>query len=153
MRTLSRILIYVTIAVLFVFALIHSLGVGVQTYNMAAGLWEPAVDWTQHGQLKMAIVVGRALSLAVMMVLFVVFVVHILCSENGPFVKSNCKLLFWSLIPYLIYAFCESNIPIVSGVRYIHIDTATILGGGLLLLVSFIYARATQLAEENDLTI
>ena len=153
MKTLSRILIYVATVVLFIFALIHTLGVGVQTYNLAVGLWEPAVDWAQHGQLKMAIIVGRALSLVVMMVLFTLFVINILRSESGPFVRANSRLLFWALIPYLIYAFCESNFPIISGERYVQIDTATILGVGLLLLVAFTYTRATQLAEENDLTI
>ncbi len=153
MRKLGRISIYVAIVVLFVFALIHTLGVGVQTYNLAVGLWEPAVDWAQHGQLKMAIIVGRALALAVMMVLFTIFVINILRSDKGLFVRANSRLLFWSLIPYLIYAFCESNFHIVSGGRFIQIDTGVVLGGGLLLLVSFIYARATLLAEENDLTI
>ncbi len=153
MKSASRILIYVGILVLFMFMLLHALGVGVQTYNIASGLWEPAVDWSQHGALKMAIVTGRALSTAVLVVMFVIFVCNIFRSESGPFVRANSKLLFWSLLPYAIYALCDSNLPVISGARYIQIDTHTILGGGLLLLVAFFYNRAVLLSEESDLTI
>lgn len=153
MKKASRISIYVAIMALFIFVLIHALGVAVQTYNVAAGLWEPAVDWTQHGGLKVAIVGGRALSMAVLLVLFAIFVGNLFRSTGGPFVKANSRLLFWSLVPYVIYAFCESNFGIINGIRYIQVDTQTILGGGFLLLIAFIYGRATLLAEENDLTI
>ena len=153
MKSASRILIYAGILVLFVFVVLHALGVGIQTYNIAVGAWEPAVDWAQHGALKMAIVIGRALSTAVLLVMFAIFISNIFRSENTPFVSANSKLLFWSLLPYFIYAFCDSNLPIINGERYIQIDTHTILGGGLLFLVAFIYARAVSLREENDLTI
>lgn len=153
MKKASRISIYVAIMALFIFVLIHALGVAVQTYNVAAGLWEPAVDWTQHGGLKVAIVGGRALSMAVLLVLFAIFVGNLFRSTGGLFVKANSRLLFWSLVPYVIYAFCESNFGIINGIRYIQVDTQTILGGGFLLLIAFIYGRATLLAEENDLTI
>lgn len=153
MKKVSRISIYAAIMVLFIFVLIHALGVGIQTYNVAAGLWEPAVDWAQHGGLKMAIVGGRALSMVALLVLFAIFVGNIFRSTSGPFVKANSALLFWSLVPYVIYAFCESNFGIINGIRYIQVDTQAILGGGFLLLIAFIYGRATLLAEENDLTI
>ena len=153
MKSASRILIYAGILVLFVFVVLHALGVGIQTYNIAAGIWEPAVDWSQHGALKMAIVVCRALSTAVLLVMFAIFISNIFRSESTPFVSANSKLLFWSLLPYVIYAFCDSNLPIINGERYIQIDTHTILGGGLLFLVAFIYARAVSLREENDLTV
>ena len=101
----------------------------------------------------MAIVGGRALSMVALVVLFAIFVGNIFRSTSGPFVKANSSLLFWALVPYVIYAFCESNFGIINGIRYIQVDTQTILGGGFLLLIAFIYGRATLLAEENDLTI
>ena len=153
MKGASRFLIYAGILVLFVFVLLHALGVGVQTYNIATGAWENSIDWTQHGALKMSIVIGRALSTAVLVVMFAIFMSNLFRSESGPFVRANSKLLFWSLLPYLIYALCDSNLLVISGARYIQIDTHTILGGGLLLLVAFIYNRAVSLSEENDLTI
>lgn len=153
MKGASRILIYAGILVLFVFVLLHALGVGVQTYNISTGAWESAVDWTQHGALKKSIVIGRALSTAVLVVMFAIFMSNLFRSESGPFVRANSKLLFWSLLPYVIYAFCDSNLPIISGERYIQIDTHLILGASLLLLVAFIYGRAVSLREENDLTI
>ena len=153
MKSASRILIYAGILVLFVFVVLHALGVGIQTYNIAAGVWEPAVDWAQHGALKMGIVIGRALSTAVLLVMFAMFMSNLFRSESAPFVSANSKLLFWSLLPYFIYAFCDCNLPIISGERYIQIDTNLILGAGLLLLVAVIYGRAVSLREENDLTI
>ena len=139
--------------VVLAFVLLHIIGVAIQTWNIANGTWEPAVDWAQHGGLKMAIVGGRALSMVALLVLFAIFVGNIFRSTSGPFVKANSALLFWSLVPYVIYAFCESNFGIINGIRYIQVDTQTILGGGFLLLIAFIYGRATLLAEENDLTI
>ena len=153
MKSASRILIYAGILVLFVFVLLHAIMVGVQTYSVAAGLWEPVVDLSQRGALKMGIVIGRALSTAVLVVMFAIFMSNLFRSESGPFVRANSKLLFWSLLPYVIYAFCDCNLPIISGERYIQIDTHLILGAGLLLLVAVIYGRAVSLREDSDLTI
>lgn len=153
MSKISKISIHAAIVLLYLFVLVHTIGVAIQTYNIATGMWEPAVDWANFGGLKMAIVGLRAVSLLVLVVLFSIFLLNSLRSATAPFERVNNGLIMWSLVPYLIYAFCESNFGILAGERYIQLSSGTIIGGCLLLMVAIFYRRATLLAEENDLTI
>ena len=153
MSKISKISIHAAIVLLYLFVLVHTIGVAIQTHNIATGVWEPAVDWDNFGGLKMAIVGLRAVSLLVLVVLFTIFIFNSFRSETAPFARANNGLIMWSLVPYLIYAFCESNFGILAGERYIQLSSGTIIGGCLLLMVAIFYRRATLLAEENDLTI
>lgn len=153
MRKISKISIHAAIVLLYLFVLVHTIGVAIQTHNIATGVWEPAVDWANFGGLKMAIVGLRAVSLLALVVLFTIFIFNSFRSETAPFARANNGLIMWSLVPYLIYAFCESNFGILAGERYIQLSSGTIIGGCLLLMVAIFYRRATLLAEENDLTI
>ena len=153
MRKISKISIHAAVVLLYLFVLVHTIGVAIQTHNIATGVWEPAVDWANFGGLKMAMVGLRAVSLLVLVVLFSIFLLNSLRSATAPFARVNNGLIMWSLVPYLIYAFCESNFGILAGERYIQLSSGTIIGGCLLLMVAIFYRRATLLAEENDLTI
>ncbi len=153
MRKISKISIHAAIVLLYLFVLVHTIGVAIQTHNIATGVCEPAVDWANFGGLKMAIVGLRAVSLLALVVLFTIFIFNSFRSETAPFARANNGLIMWSLVPYLIYAFCESNFGILAGERSIQLSSGTIIGGCLLLMVAIFYRRATLLAEENDLTI
>ena len=153
MKSISKISIHAAIVLLYLFVLLHTIGVAIQTHSIATGVWEPAVDWTLHGGLKMAIVALRVVSLATLVVLFSIFLLNSFRSATAPFARANNRLIMWSLVPYLIYAFCESNFGILAGERYIQLSSGTIIGGCFLLMVAILYRRATLLAEENDLTI
>ena len=153
MRKISKISIHAAVVLLYLFVLVHTIGVAIQTHNIATGVWEPAVDWANFGGLKMAIVGLRAVSLLALVVLFTIFIFNSFRSETAPFARANNGLIMWSLVPYLIHAFCESNFGILAGERYIQLSSGTIIGGCLLLMVAIFYRRATLLAEENDLTI
>lgn len=153
MKSISKISIHAAIVLLYLFVLLHTIGVAIQTHSIATGVWEPAVDWTLHGGLKMAIVALRVVSLATLVVLFSIFLLNSFRSATAPFARANNGLIMWSLVPYLIYTFCECNFGILAGERYIQLRSGTIIGGCLLLMVAISYRRATLLAEENDLTI
>lgn len=153
MKSISKISIHAAIVLLYLFVLLHTIGVAIQTHSIATGVWEPAVDWTLHGSLKMAIVALRVVSLATLVALFSIFLLNSFRSATAPFARANNGLIMWSLVPYLIYAFCESNFGILAGERYIQLSSGTIIGGCLLLMVAIFYRRATLLAEENNLTI
>ena len=153
MKSISKISIHAAIVLLYLFVLLHTIGVAIQTHSIATGVWESAVDWTLHGGLKMAIVALRVVSLFTLVVLFSIFLLNSFRSTTAPFARANNGLIMWSLVPYLIYAFCESNFGILAGERYIQLNSGTIIGGCLLLMVAIFYRRATLLAEEYGLTI
>jgi hypothetical protein len=153
MKNTRKIPMIVASVLVAIFALIHILDVVVQTYIISIGDWVPAIDWSVAVGLKLTIVALRAVAMLALVVMLVIFVRNIVRAKSGLFVSANVSLLFWAMIPYLCYAFCESNIGIISGDRYVVLTSGMMLGAGLLLLISLLYRRATMLAEESSLTI
>ena len=139
--------------VVLAFVLLHIIGVAIQTYNIANGTWEPAIDWSIAGWLKIAIVALRAVMTLVLLVMLVKFVSNILWNHSQLFVRSNVSLLFWAIAPMLLYALCDCNMHILSGERYFAITTESLVAPLVVLVVAIIYRRCVLLTEENDLTI
>ncbi|MBQ5669655.1 MAG: hypothetical protein IIV29_03085 [Tidjanibacter sp.] len=139
--------------VVLAFVLLHIIGVAIQTYNIANGTWEPAIDWSIAGWLKIAIVALRAVMTLVLLVMLVKFVSNILWNHSQLFVRPNVSLLFWAIAPMLLYALCDCNMHILSGERYFAITTESLVAPLVVLVVAIIYRRCVLLTEENDLTI
>ena len=139
--------------VVLAFVLLHIIGVAIQTYNIANGTWEPAIDWSIAGWLKIAIVALRAVMTLVLLVMLVKFVSNILWNHSQLFVRPNVSLLFWAIAPMLLYALCDCNMQILSGERYFAITTESLVAPLVVLVVAIIYRRCVLLTEENDLTI
>lgn len=153
MNKSHRITILVAWGLLFAFALFHLVGAAIQTYFIATGDWEPTIDWSVAGGLKVAVVALRLLGLVALLAMLCRFLLNLRHDETTPFVRANVGLLFWSLLPWVVYNFCEANFHIISGVRHIAISTEMCFNSALLLAVAILYRRATLLAEENQLTI
>ena len=49
MRKGTKILASLLAVVVLAFVLLHIIGVAIQTWNIANGTWEPAIDWTIAG--------------------------------------------------------------------------------------------------------
>lgn len=150
MRKGTKILASLLAVVVLAFVLLHIIGVAIQTYNIANGTWEPAIDWSIAGWLKIAIVALRAV---MTLVLLVKFVSNILWNHSQLFVRPNVSLLFWAIAPMLLYALCDCNMHILSGERYFAITTESLVAPLVVLVVAIIYRRCVLLTEENDLTI
>lgn len=153
MRKGTKILASLLAVVVLAFVLLHIIGVAIQTYNIANGTWEPAIDWSIAGWLKIAIVVLRAVMTLVLLVMLVKFVSNILWNHSQLFVRSNVSLLFGAIAPMLLYALCDCNMHILSGERYFAITTESLVAPLVVLVVAIIYRRCVLLTEENDLTI
>ena len=153
MRKGTKILASLLAVVVLAFVLLHIIGVAIQTYNIANGTWEPAIDWSIAGWLKIAIVALRAVMTLVLLVMLVKFVSNILWNHSQLFVRPNVSLLFWAIAPMLLYALCDCNMHILSGERYFAITTESLVAPLVVLVVAIIYRRGVLLSEENDLTI
>ena len=153
MRKGTKILASLLAVVVLAFVLLHIIGVAIQTYNIANGTWEPAIDWSIAGWLKIAIVALRAVMTLVLLVMLVKFVSNILWNHSQLFVRSNVSLLFGAIAPMLLYALCDCNMHILSGERYFAITTESLVAPLVVLVVAIIYRRCVLLTEENDLTI
>lgn len=144
----------VLVAILaFVFVLFHIVGVGVQTWNIVAGEWSPAVDWSQFGALKATIVALRAVAILALLGMLVAFVRNIRKGGRGLFVRGNVRLLWWAILPSAVYSFCNTNLVIISGVRHWAISTGDVLVVLALVCVALIYRRGVEMAEDGELTI
>ena len=153
MRKGTKILASLLAVVVLAFVLLHIIGVAIQTYNIANGTWEPAIDWSIAGWLKIAIVALRAVMTLVLLVMLVKFVSNILWNHSQLFVRPNVSLLFWAIAPMLLYALCDCNMHILSGERYFAITTESLVAPLVVLGVAIIYRMCVLLTEENDLTI
>lgn len=152
MKKTTKVLMTILMIFAFAFVIIHTVGVGVQTWNIATGEWAPTVDWSQFGALKMAIVLLRMLSILVLFAMLVAFVRN-MRSGKGLFVRKNVKLLYWALLPFVIYSLCEANFAIINGERQFVITTESMLGCLAVFLVAVIYRQGVSLSEDNQLTI
>ena len=153
MKQSTKILSILAATLAFGLVILHTVGVGVQTWNIVAGEWETAVDWSQFGALKASIVALRAASVLALLAMLVVFVRNVRRGGRGIFVRSNVGVLYWALLPYLVYSFCECNFSILNGERSWCISTDMVLGVLVLLVVALVYHRGVVLSEDNDLTI
>ena len=150
MKRTTKVLSALVLIVAFGVMILHTAVVGVQTWNAVTG---DLIDWSLFGGAKMAIVALRALATLALLVMMMVFVCNIRKGGGRVFVRRNVALFYWSLLPFVVYSFCEVNIPIVSGVRQWVVDTDTVLGACALLLFALAYHRGVVLTEEDGLTI
>ncbi len=153
MKKMVKILWVLVAIVAFVLVLFHVVGVGVQTWNIVAGEWTPAVDWSQFGALKATIIALRAVAILALLGMLVAFVRNIRKGGRGLFVRANVKLLWWAILPSAVYSFCNTNFLIISGMRNWAISTADLLVVLALVCVALIYRRGVEMAEEGELTI
>ena len=99
MSKFTRILASILAVIVMAFVLLHVLGVAIQTWNIAVGTWEPAIDWSVAGWLKVTIVALRAVMTLVLVAMLVAFIANIVWSQSVLFVRPNVKLLFWAVLP------------------------------------------------------
>lgn len=152
MRKTTKVLMTILMIFAFAFVILHTVGVGIQTWNIATGEWTPAVDWSQFGALKITIVLLRLVTILVLCVMLLVFVRN-MRRGGALFVRKNVRLIYWSLLPFVVYSACDANFAVISGERQIVVTTEMMLGCLALLLVAMIYRRGVVLSEENNLTI
>lgn len=153
MSKFTKILASVLAVAILAFVLLHVVGVAIQTWHIANGSWEPAVDWSVAGWLKVTVVALRAAMTLALVGMLVKFVANILWGHSALFVRPNVRLLFWAVVPMFLYALCDCNMHILSGERYFAITTEALIAPLVMLIVAIIYRRGVLLTEENDLTI
>ncbi len=153
MSKFTRILASILAVIVMAFVLLHVLGVAIQTWNIAVGTWEPAIDWSVAGWLKVTIVALRAVMTLVLVAMLVAFIANIVWSQSVLFVRPNVKLLFWAVLPMFIYTLCNCNFHILSGERFFAITTESLIAPLVILVVAIIYRRGVLLTEENNMTI
>lgn len=134
-------------------ALLHVVALAVQSWALAAGQWEPAVDWSIMGGWKMAIVIIRPIALAVLVVLLVLFVRNIVRARGNIFLRANSKLIFLAVVPYILYAITNGNLHWLYNMHRLEISSDMLLVAVLLVVVGGFYRKAALLSEENELTI
>lgn len=153
MRQSTKILSILAATLAFGLLILHTIGVGVQTWNIVVGEWELAVDWSQFGALKASIVALRAASVLALLTMLVVFVRNVRRGGRGIFVRANIKLLWWAILPSVAYSWCNTNMHILSGVRNWAISTGDVLVVLALVCVALVYRRGVEMAEDGELTI
>lgn len=153
MSKFTRILASILAVIVMAFVLLHVLGVAIQTWNIAVGTWEPAIDWSVAGWLKVTIVALRAVMTLVLVAMLVAFIANIVWSQSVLFVRPNVKLLFWAVLPMFIYTLCNCNFHILNGERFFAITTESLVAPLVILVVAIIYRRGVLLTEENNMTI
>lgn len=152
MRKTTKVLMTILMIFAFAFVILHTVGVGIQTWNIASGEWTPAVDWSQFAALKITIVSLRLVTILVLCVMLLFFVRN-MRRGGALFVRRNVRLIYWSLLPFVLYSLCDANFGVISGERQLVITTESMLGCLALLLVAVIYRQGVLLNEDNQLTI
>lgn len=112
----------------------------------------------EHETLRWSIVAGYTILSVVLVIIQTVFLVKQLRSlKRGVMFKPGCwKLIMWWGIVWVFYDFCATNLPemIYAKVLTQIVADGTMIGVPVIAFVfSFLYRIATDVAEENNLTI
>ncbi|MBR3766465.1 MAG: hypothetical protein IKL11_04805 [Muribaculaceae bacterium] len=112
----------------------------------------------EHYKLRWSIVIGYSvLALALIAIQTIFFVKQLRSLKQGVMFKPGCwKLILWWGIVWVFYDFCATNLPemiYTKELTQIVVD-GTMVGVPVIAFVfSFLYRVATDVAEENNLTI
>lgn len=112
----------------------------------------------EYESLRWTIVAGYAMLSVVLVVIQTVFLVKQLRSlKRGVMFKPGCwKLIMWWGIVWVFYDFCATNLPEMIYAKELTqvVADGTMVGVAVITFVfSFLYRIATDVAEENNLTI
>lgn len=112
----------------------------------------------EYETLRWTIVAGYAILSVVLVVIQTVFLVKQLRSlKRGVMFKPGCwKLIMWWGIVWVFYDFCATNLPEMIYAKELTqvVADGTMVGVAVIAFVfSFLYRIATDVAEENNLTI
>lgn len=119
---------------------------------------DDVVSWNEFEPLRWAIVIGYSVLALALITIQTIFLVKQLRSlKHGVMFKRGCwKLIMWWGIVWVFYDFCAANLPEMiysQRLTKIVID-GTMVGVPIIAFVfSFLYRVATDVAEENNLTI
>lgn len=112
----------------------------------------------EHETLRWSIVAGYTILSVVLVIIQTVFLVKQLRSlKRGVMFKPGCwKLIMWWGIVWIFYDFCATNLPEMIYAKELTqiVADGTMIGVPVIAFVfSFLYRIATDVAEENNLTI
>ena len=151
---------YRQILPLVIFATIVSLGWLYWTIGrtIVSLIGNNAIIGGDHESLRWSIVIGYSALAIILVLLQTVFLIKQMRSiKRGVMFKRGCwKLIMWWGIVWMFYDFCATNLPemVYSQKLTQLIADGTMIGVPVIAFVfSFLYRIATDVAEENNLTI
>ena len=116
------------------------------------------VNWNEFEPLRWAIVIGYSVLALVLIAIQTIFFVKQLRSlKRGIMFNRGCwKLILWVGIVWVFYDFCAANLPEMiysQRLTKIVIDETMVGVAVFAFVFSLLYRIATDVAEENNLTI
>lgn len=112
----------------------------------------------EYETLRWSIVIGYSVLALALITIQTIFLVKQLRSlKHGVMFKRGCwKLIMWWGIVWVFYDFCATNLPEMIYAKELTqiVADGTMVGVPIIAFVfSFLYRVATDVAEENNLTI
>ena len=119
---------------------------------------DDAVIGGDHESLRWSIIIGYLVLALVLVAIQTIFLVKQVRSiKQGVMFKRGCwKLIMWWGIVWVFYDFCAANLPEMiysQRLTKIVIDETMVGVAVIAFVFSFLYRIATDVAEENNLTI
>ena len=117
-----------------------------------------AIIGGDHASLRWGIIIGYSVFALVLIAIQTIFFVKQLRSlKRGIMFNRGCwKLILWWGIVWVFYDFCAANLPEMiysQRLTKIVIDETMVGVAVIAFVFSFLYRVATDVAEENNLTI
>lgn len=117
-----------------------------------------AIIGGDHASLRWGIIIGYSVFALVLIAIQTIFFVKQLRSlKRGIMFNRGCwKLILWWGIVWVFYDFCAANLPEMiysQRLTKIVIDETMVGVAVIAFVFSFLYRIATDVAEENNLTI
>ena len=117
-----------------------------------------AIIGGDHASLRWGIIIGYSVFALILIAIQTIFFVKQLRSlKQGIMFKPGCwKLIMWWGIVWMFYDFCSTNLPEMMSAKELTqiVAEGTMVGVPVIAFVfSFLYRVATDVAEENNLTI
>lgn len=117
-----------------------------------------AIIGGDHASLRWGIIIGYSVLALVLITIQTIFFVKQLRSlKRGIMFNRGCwKLILWWGIVWVFYDFCAANLPEMiysQRLTKIVIDETMVGVAVIAFVFSFLYRIATDVAEENNLTI
>ena len=114
------------------------------------------VVWIEGAEVfQVLIAILRFIAGAVLYVSMAGFMLNTLKALNDGvlFPRINIRLLFWAAGSALVFLLCNTNVPMIHGVRVFQIDAEEILVPAIICTFAIVYRNAVKVSEENSLTI
>ena len=151
---------YRQILPLVIFATIVSLGWLYWTVGrtIVSFMGDNAIIGGNHESLRWGIVIGYSALAVILVLLQTIFLIKQVRSiKRGVMFHRGCwKLIMWWGIVWMFYDFCAANLPEMiysQRLTKIVIDETMVGVAVIAFVFSFLYRIATDVAEENNLTI